>query len=229
MCKTKLTNMKYVVISLLLILLVSFSNHNTENDFNTKLYRKYFTEQQRIELFKIVSFIDSIVLAQYRFAEIDKAYQYCYDSICKLSDSSHEEYTVNDGEERENFIFSLDTILFNKIWSKQIPIRVKTRDTTLHYPENFYSIDLNPNGEYVKLLDNLGKSNRYYKKVHEGIISSGTFSPVFYAGFFNHEYSFDFKSISDRLFFSIALLTLDEHIEKKVERYLKKSSAHNKG
>lgn len=220
--------MKYVLISLLLILLVSFSNQNTENDLNTKLYRKYFTEQQRIELFKIVSFVDSIVLAQNRFAEIDKAYQYYYDSICKISDSSHE-YTAIDGELKETFLFSLDTILFNKIWSKQIPILVKTRDTTLHYPKNYYSIDLNPNGEYVKLLDNLGKSNRYYKKVHEGIIRSGTFSPVFYAGFFNHEYSSDFKSISDRLFFSIAILTLDESLEKKVERYLKKSSAHNKG
>ncbi len=220
--------MKYIVISLLIFLFASVFAQNPVNEFDTKLYRKHFTEQQRIELFKIVSFLDSIVVSQNRFVEIDKAYQYYYDSICKLSNSSHEVYTANDGEV-ENFIFSLDTILFNKIWSKQIPTRVKTRDTTLHYPANFYLIGLNPNGDYVKLLDNLGKSNRYYKKVHEGIICSGTLSPVFYAGFFNHEYSFDFKNISDRLFFSIALLTLDEPIEKKVERYLKKSSAHNKG
>ncbi len=186
-----------------------------------------FMDNTRNELFKIFR-CDRNIVDLDRFVTDDKHITYYYDQAAN-SQILHMKYILQMTVKRKNFIFSLDTILFNKIWSKQIPTRVKTRDTTLYYPANFYLIGLNPNGDYVKLLDNLGKSNRYYKKVHEGIICSGTLSPVFYAGFFNHEYSFDFKNISDRLFFSIALLTLDEPIEKKVERYLKKSSAHNKG
>lgn len=111
--------MKYIVISLLIFLFASVFAQNPVNEFDTKIYRKHFTEQQRIKIFKILSSLDSIVVSQNRFVEIDKAYQYYYDSICKLSNSSHEVYIANDGEV-ENFIFSLDTILFNKIWSNKV-------------------------------------------------------------------------------------------------------------
>ena len=229
MCKTKLTNMKYIVISLLLFLFASAFAQNPVNEFDTKLYRKHFTEQERLELFKIVTFVDSIVQSQKYFSEIDKAYQYYYDSICTLFDSSFDEYPSIDEEEKFKFLFNLDSELFNKIWLKQIPRHVRTKDTILYSPVNFYYIDINNNGEYVKLLKKLGKTNRYYKQVQESILRSGGLCPVFYGGFFYQDFSFDFKNISDRLWFSIVLLTTEEPIEKKVERYLKKSSAHNKG
>ncbi|KAF0201597.1 MAG: hypothetical protein FD170_2603 [Bacteroidetes bacterium] len=219
--------MKYILVSLVLILLVSFSAPNPSNEFDTKLYRKHFTEQERLELFKIVSFVDSIVLSQNRFSEIDKAYQYYYDSICELYESSFEVYPSIDEEEKLKFLFNLDTELFNKIWSKQIPRFVRTNDTILYSPVNFYFIDIYNNGEYVKLLKKLGKTNRYYKQVHKDILLTGAFSPIFYGGFFDQYYNFDFDYINDRLFFSIVLLTTEEPIETKVKRYITSGAAHN--
>lgn len=227
MCKTKLTNMKYIVISLLLFLFASTFAQNPVNEFDTKLYRKHFTEQERLEFFKIVTFVDSIVQSQNRYSEIDKAYQYYYDSICRFYDSSFEEYPSIDEEEKFKFLFNLDSELFKKIWVKQIPRFVRTKDTILYSPVNLYFIDINNNGEYVKLLKKLGKTNRYYKQVHSDIMLTGALSPVFYGGFFNQDYSLNFKNINDRLWFSIVLLTIEEPIENKVERYLNKKTAHN--
>ena len=193
MCKTKLTNMKYLVFSLLLLSFASVAAQNPVNEFDTKLYRKHFTEQERLELFKIVSFVDSIVQFKRQFFEIDKAYQYYYDSICKLYESSFDVgYPSINEEQKLKFLFNLDSELFKKIWVKQIPRFVRIKDTILYSPVNFYFIDINNNGEYVKLLKKLGKTNRYYKLVQESILRSGGLSPIFYGGFFFQDFSFYF-------------------------------------
>jgi hypothetical protein len=218
MGKTK-TQMHKLILILTTIFI--FANRCIgQSDLDSKQIEKYFDKKQRKELVKIISFVDSLILSKTKLTEINKAYHKYLDLLHENA-ASDNLYWAFDEKMKYNFLFNIDTVVFNEIWVKSNNSRiVKTRDTTLYNPENFISIDLNNTGGFVKLVNDLGKNNEYYKDFYGAIEISGGLSPSIVAGFLYNHKDFDFQDSYDRLWAAVFLLTLEESVEMKVKRYL---------
>nr|WP_319267413.1 hypothetical protein [uncultured Draconibacterium sp.] len=191
-----------------------------QNAISSKQIDKHFNKKESKELAHIISFVDSLVVAKTDIQEMDKAYHHYLDSL--HVNSTHGNYNwAFDEEMKYKFLFHIDSTVFNKIWIKQTTSRmVKTSDTTLYYPENFISLDLKSAGDYAKLIRNLGKTNANYKAYYQTIEIAGSLSPSVVAGFLTNHNKFDFDNSNNRLWAAVFLLTLEESVDKKVERYL---------
>jgi len=218
MDKTK-TEMHKLILILTTILI--FANSCVgQNDLVSKQIEKYFDKKETAELVKIISFVDSLVLSKTELKEIDKAYHKYLDLLHENATNGNSDWAFGE-EMKYEFLFSIDSALFNKIWIKSTTSRiVKTKDTTLYNPENFILIDLNFMGDFVKLIQDLGENNKNYKGFYEAIEVAGGLSPSIVVGFLYNHKDFDFNNSNDRLWTAVFLLTLEESAEKKVKRYL---------
>ena len=191
-----------------------------QSDLDSRQIEKFFDKKEKKELVKIISFVDSLVLSKTKSKEIEKAYHQYLDLLHENAANGNLEWAF-DEEMKYNFLFNIDSTVFNKIWFKSTTSRiVKTRDTTLYNPENFVSIDLNNTGDFVRFIHDLGKNSVYYKDFYGAIEISGGLSPSIVAGFLSNNKDFDFNNSNDRLWAAVFLLTLEESVEKKVKRYL---------
>ncbi|NQU51574.1 MAG: hypothetical protein HQ522_03445 [Bacteroidetes bacterium] len=207
--------------SIITMLLILSTSCVSKTDLKSEQIERYFNAKERIELAKIVEYVDSLVLSKTELKEIDKSYHQYLDLLHEMAANGDMEFWAFDEEMKYEFLFSIDTVLFNKIWFKSTTSRiVKTRDTTLYNPENFISINLNNIGDFVKLIYDLGENNKYYKEFYEAIENAGALSPSIVAGFLYNHKDFNFNNIDNRLWAAVFLLTLEESVEKKVKRYL---------
>ena len=151
---------------------------------------------------------------------MNKAYHYYLDSIYRARKNGDRDALAFDTEEKYEFLFNLDTCLFDELWIKATTARwVKTRDTILHHPENFFTIHFNPHGAYVNLLSDLGDSINYFQHLHHNIhIMSGIGASVF-SGFLHFHERLDFSNLHYRLWAAILLLSTG-NAEEEVELYL---------
>ncbi|MBK7030030.1 MAG: hypothetical protein IPH45_12820 [Bacteroidales bacterium] len=203
-----------IFISFLLVVIL-FKQDYSQDHSEYRHIDKYFNTDQKNVLERIITFVDSAVNPE--TLNIESAYKEYINSLivddcCKVQ--------LFDQDIKEKFLMSLPDEVFDKIWIKQIPISVKTHDTTLYYPENFWNFDLNINGDYLKLLRALGKRNSYYKCTSKAIWVSGGLCPTVYANIFSQINEFNFLKLTDRLWLAIFLLTMEESTEIRVSRYL---------
>ena len=64
----------------------------------------------------------------------------------------------------------IDRTLFEKIWIKSTTANsVITMDTVLYNLENFVSVDLNPNGQFLDMIRELGRQHEGYQQDLENI------------------------------------------------------------
>jgi hypothetical protein len=207
-----------------LILMILFSIQVTacfgQNEVNSKQIEKHFNAKERKELAKIVAYVDSLVLSKTESMEINKSYHQYLDMLYENATNSDFEWAF-DQKMKYEFLSSIDTVVFNKIWFKLTTSRIiKTKDTTLYNPENFISINLDSKREFARLVHDLGKNNGYYRSFYDAIEISGALSPSIVGGFLYNHKDFDFDNINNRLWAAVFLLTLEESVEKKVKRYL---------
>ena len=201
----------------LLVLILCKLTHSQENA-EYKYVKKYFTKDQIIVLESIISFVDSAVNPEK--VDIESAYKAYINS---LDVDEYIQVRLFDQDIKEKFLLNLPVDVFDKIWTKQIPRSVKTRDTTLYYPENFWSFDININADYMKLLKVLGKKDKYYKDISKSICVCGGIGPTVFVGIFRQFNEFNLDKFTDKLWLAIFLLTIEESTEIRVEKYLSKS------
>jgi hypothetical protein len=212
----------------LIILIILGTHLKAQDKFDDKQVKKYFSLEQIKVLKTIIAFVDSNIVKDNNnirlayinyFISIDSTYE-LYKSHSSRWNSSYS-LTINQ-DIKERFLFNLQKDVFNKIWTVQIPMDVRTRDTTLFYPENFWSFSLNNNGDYIKLLKALGKKDNYYKVISNQIEIAGNINPTIFAGMFNKINELDFNKFTDRLWIAIFLLTIEDPTEIRVAKYLEK-------
>lgn len=209
-----------ISLSICIFIAVGCSQPNQKLSFETPLLKKYFTETERPLLAKMVQFTDSLVLANTKEMQAEEAYHVYLDTIQSLMKNGEwMNYTFNEPEKQE-FLFNLDTTLFNKIWEKSIPRIVKSKDTTLYSPENYFSLSLNYKGEYVKYLKEKGMENDFFKSVYENIEIAGDISPVVFGTFLLKHRELNFGDSENRLWASVFILRMSDPMELKVKRYL---------
>ncbi len=216
--------MRYLLIIFILVFSINGYSLNAVNEMENSLVVKHFTKAERLELSKIVSYVDGQVLLKNKYTDLNKAYHYYLDSVYQLAKSGKPKSISFDEQRKYEFLFSIDATLFNKIWKKSTSAKmVRTKDTTLYQPQNYITIDLNYKGQYMELLKELGNKNKYYQNLAENTLISGGFSPVIFSEFLISNKNFDFNTIEDRLWASIFLLTLEESVDMKVKRFVNKS------
>lgn len=209
-----------VFLPICIFVAMGCSQPNQKPSFETPLLKKYFTETERPLLAKMVQFTDSLVLANTKETQVEEAYHVYLDSIQSLmKNGDWMNYSFNEPEKQE-FLFNLDTTFFIKIWEKSIPRIVKAKDTTLYSPENFYSLSINYEGEYLKYLKEKGMENDFYKSVYESIQIAGDISPSTYAYLILKHRELDFGDTDYRLWASVFILRMSDPMELKVKRYL---------
>jgi hypothetical protein len=79
-----------------------------------------FTEAEIVQLERIVSFVDSIILANTRITNINDAYHNYLDSVLNLMDKGKIGLFSLGDELRFPFFESLDNEIFYKIWTKGV-------------------------------------------------------------------------------------------------------------
>lgn len=215
-------------IKIILFAVIIGNQLNAQESFKDKQVRKYFSEDEIPVLESIIAFVDSSITNDNNnirtaylkfFNSLDSAYTF-YHITSKNEDKSFF-FSLNQ-DQKERFLFNLPSDVFNKIWTVQIPRIVKTRDTTLYNPENFWSFSLNNNGDYLNLLKALGRKDRYYKEISKAIETCGDLCPTIAAGMLTKINNFNFSDFNDRLWIAIFLITLEEPTEIRVSKYLAK-------
>ncbi len=217
--------MKKVNILLLAVIIGIQLNAQDNNEY--KQVRKYFSDDQIPVLESIISFVDSIVVKNNNirtsyiqfFNSLDSSYSFYH--MTSMSEDNVFVFSLNQ-DQKDRFLFSLPSDVFNKIWTVQIPRLVTTRDTTLFFPENFWSFSLNNNSDYVKFLKALGRKDSYYKDISNEIETCGGLCSTIAAGMFTKINDFNFDDFADRLWIAIFLITLEDPTEIRVSKYLAK-------
>jgi hypothetical protein len=221
--------MKNLMIILLFATTICCST-KSKPEHEMELVQKYFSQNEIKELTHIISFVDSLVLANNKYTNIDSAYHYYLDTQYKLLNTGKLVNVAFDEELKYDLLFNIDSSLFEKIWIKSTYSEiVKTKDTVLYKPKNMCHIELNIGGCYMDLLRDLGIRNANYKDIYESCKVAGGLSASLFTSFVYQNKKYNFELFNDHMWGAIFLLTLEENVEEKVERYLKnQSSAHNK-
>jgi hypothetical protein len=211
--------MKRTTFIVLCIFAISCNRQVQQPNMNTPLLSKYFTENDREELVKVVAFVDSLVLFNTSATDINEAYHTYFDSVHQLyASGSNKNHSFNEPE-KQTFLFGLDSTFFHKIWIKSTPRLIHTQDTVLYNPENFFSVSVNWNGGYIKYLKEKGEENEYFKKVFENIEITGDISPVIFGDFLQNHRQFDFNDAENRLWAAIFILRMTDPMDLQLKRY----------
>ena len=81
-------------------------------------------------------------------------------------------------------------------------------------------MDLSRSGRYVDYLEKIGGEDAYYKSVKESLEAAGAFTASIAASFLKIHNELDFTIPKNRLWAAIYILRIEEHHDKKMERYL---------
>ncbi len=98
--------MKYFVGALSLIILLGCRNMSPEIGYTSELIEQYFTLSDRVEIAKIISFVDSVVLKKCENEDISDVYHSYLDSLFMLRyDYWNWDPMVIDQDIKYNFLF----------------------------------------------------------------------------------------------------------------------------
>ena len=224
--------MRRLIIFLTIIqaLTINLIGQKTERLEDDRTIRKVFTSYEIDKLDLIISYFDNVIMNWASTPDTNKAYHEFLNSIIKSEDYENIYKRVNPIPQKRKDLF--DTLIvnnfFNEIWYYDTVMRIRTRDTFLLNPPDFYSLELNIKGKYVKYLKKLGRRDKLYKGVYSDIMACAAIPPTTAWGSIQNNHLIDFNKEYNRLFMAINLLTFEENTETRVKKYLeKKGSTHN--
>ncbi len=214
--------------SILIFVILTFSLIQVEAQIQSgldseglQLLSSYYSEKEISEIKKIVCFIDSIVLSENFNSNLDSAYHYFLDKLCKEGYET-DEMLIIDPDLNKKFLSSLDSSVVYDIWEKCEVLSVQTWDTIIHNPPDWPCLEFNINGRYYEIIHELGKDYEYFKRLPGYIDDCACISASIIMPLICGNESFDFNDFNIRLWTSIVLLCLEEPVEKKLDRYLEK-------
>lgn len=212
------------------ILLVASCTHDRSvSNLCDDLYLpKYFSNHELAELERVIAFVDSCVLARNKYEDLNAAYYHAIDSVWYYSSGENGMGSIPiDEKKKYQFLSTLDTNLFNKIWQKSSIRRISSRDTTILFPVGLYTLSVPPNCLYAEMLNELGVDDDYFKIVSNGIQSMGDISPAVVAMTIGEVREMDFEKAQYRLWAAVFLISREESAQVRVERYLKEITSNS--
>ena len=211
---------KFIVLPILILAIINTScqdNFTVKNDENIQ---NIFSEKEINDINLMVKFVDKKMLSKSNEKDIDLAYHAYFESLSKTIKEDSGIPSAFDEKEKYSFLESLDKNTFNDFFRMRTQLKnVIYKDTVLTNIDNLKLLKINSSGKFMNYLEKTGKTDDFYKKLHETIeiardlpASFGTWFPI------NHE-DFDFDKVKDRSWAGVYLLRMEGHIYDKIEYY----------
>jgi hypothetical protein len=221
-------NTKLILLIIIAIPLFSFQwKVNLQSD---KQLNGIFSKSEIKEIEKMVSYVDSMVLKNTNTADINEAYHRFLEKLNQTIQDSSKFLVPFEEEKKYQFLESLDSTVFNDFWQMGNFVKISRYKGTIYRDLDGYKhLNLHPFGRYMAYLEKVGKEDDFYKSLKENIEISGDI-PVSMSIWVpaNHQ-KFDFNLPKNRLWVTVYILRIEEHHDKKMERYLnRKKSLDNK-
>ena len=184
---------------------------------------KIFNLSEIKGLESMVYYVDSMVVKERDEAKIDRAYHRFFDSIAQ---STKYQPPLQENEKYQ-FLNSLDSIQFGAVWRYNTDSGIiRTRDTVYRNLDNFIELTIKPYGKYMDYLEEVGKQDPYFKKLHYHFEAVGNLSAGDYYWFLKNHSLFDFAIPKNRLWAVVFILRMEDTFEVKLDRYLSKEKGN---
>lgn len=208
-----------LILSISIITFISCQDKTSmESD---KYLNETFTKMEIVEIEKMISYVDYMVLSIAETTDINQAYHIFLDSLDKTIQDSSKFLVPFAEEEKYRFLGSIDSTVFKEFWHTDNHVNmVKYKDTIYKDLNGYKLLTLSSVGRYNDYLELIGTTDEFYKSLEDMIQLTGdipTGTVMWFPG--NHE-NFDFTIPKNRLFVAVYILRIEEHHDKKMERYL---------
>jgi len=181
-----------------------------------------FSKGELNEMEKMIGYVDEMVLSKTGKQDINQAYHQYLNELNKHIQDSSKFLVLFKEEEKYEFLESLDSTVFNEFFRLDSHIRMtRYKDTVYRDLENYKHLNLQPGGRYLEYLKKVGETDAFYESVTESTEIAGDLSPAIAVYFPEQHEEFNFTVPKNRLWAAVYLLRIEEHHDKKMERYLK--------
>ncbi len=208
-----------LIISIISIVMISCQD---EIDLRSDKYiSDIFTKKEIKEIEKMISYVDNMVLSNTETKDIDHAYHMFLDKIDRTIQDSSRFLVPFEEEKKYQFLENLDPIVFKEFWNMSDHLKMaRYKDTIYRDLENYKSLDISPVGRYVEYLKKVGEKDEFYISLGEQIELAGDLPAANALWFPKNHRKFDFTIHKNRLWVVVYILRIEEHHDKKMERYL---------
>lgn len=216
-------NTKLILLIIITIPLFSFQwKVNLQSD---KQLNEIFSKSEIKEIEKMVSYVDSMVLKNSDTSDINEAYHQFLEKLNQTIQDSSKFLVPFDEEKKYQFLESLDSTIFNEFWQMGNFVKIsRYKGTIYHDLDGYKYLDLHPFGRFTEYLEKLGEEDEFYQALSEHIKISSDISSGLSIWFpANHE-KFDFNLPKNHLWAAVYILRIEEHHDKKMERYLNRKN-----
>ena len=181
-----------------------------------KALTKVFNETEIQGLESMIQYVDDMVLNRENTTDANKAYHLYFADIAQAS-----EYNVAFEENlKYEFLESLDSIQFASIWTFDIHPKMLSPNPINRILKNIKELNVKSTSKYIDYLEEIGKEDDFYKTMHRDFTELTMLSASTYGILFLERLAdFDFNIPKNRLWAAICLLSQEEPIEKKLDRY----------
>jgi hypothetical protein len=192
------------LISIVVILTISFSNSFGKKLESDRIVKEVFTETEIVELKKILIFFDTEICNLFNKANLYDCYE-DYFAKHQENDSLGILDPMIPYENQLELFSSLDSSFISKIW--ELTVSYKVRE------DKYYEIyNLNSNRKYGEFLKLLASKNRKFVNYAKSLENAGAISPSMIGGLIMFYEKYNIKDEKVRLVFAIHYLTLNDEI-----------------
>ncbi|MBD1261789.1 hypothetical protein HZY62_14380 [Maribacter polysiphoniae] len=209
---------KLIIILSFLLATTQLSSQKKIDLTSDESLTKIFNKEEIEGLESIVRFVDNMVLKSTSENNPSNAYHLYFEEIVQTP-----EYIVPFKEvTKYQFLKNLDSTQLTIVWRFSQNAGVfKYRDSIYRNPDFITFLEIKPFSKYMDYLKDLGKNDPYFKAIQQEFDGAGNLMAGSAAWFEKNHKSFDFDIPKNRLWAAIYLLSNEETIEMKLDRYYK--------
>jgi len=195
-----------------------YSQNSSDLTSDTSLM-KFFNATEVESLGSAIGFVDELVLNKTNTTDANEAYHLYFEELART-----ENYSAPFKEnEKYKFLDAMDASTFNAIWtfdSSNLSV-IPYKDTVYRNLKDFKELRILYQSKYMDYLEDVGKEDSYFKSLRELIDAVGNMSAATAYEFPKNHADFDFNIPKNRLWAAIFLLTQEENLELKLDRYFR--------
>jgi hypothetical protein len=173
----------------------------------------------------IIEYVDSLVKEHTYVNNTEKAYHQYFEKQSKYIKKNSMFFVPVSDDEKHEFLESIDSNVFHSIWGfhkyDKPTDRLSYKDTVLISFDKLKWLHLKSNGRFMDYIEKIGERDTIYNQIHESIFLAGGV-PAGLARVYpmNHKI-FDFNIVKNRLFAAVYILTLEENVETRLDKFFK--------